>query len=137
MSRADGHDDLYAAVGERIAEARHNKHMSQGKLAQSVGLTRASIVNIERGRQRTPIHLLWQLASVLEVEPKELIPLQRELTARRAPVQLDANVVAYIEQAAENDPATKRLLTDFIQKASSKRQVKNGPPEKSATTHRT
>ena len=33
------------------------------------------------------------------------------------PDPLDATVVAYIEQAVRDDPAAKRLITDFIQKA--------------------
>jgi hypothetical protein len=46
-----------------------------------------------------------------------LSPSVRELAARDSPVQLDATVVAYIERAVQDDPAAKRLITDFIQKA--------------------
>ena len=94
--------------------------MSQAKLAEQVGITRASVVNIERGRQRPPVHLMWQIATALNVEPIRFIPLKRDMDARGAPVQLDAKVITYIEQAAQNDPSTKRLLTDFIQRATSK-----------------
>jgi transcriptional regulator with XRE-family HTH domain len=136
MSRGDGYDELYEAVGERIAVARRGIGMSQAKLAHTVGLTRASVVNIERGRQRPPLHLIWQIAAALNVEATRLIPLKRELDARGAPVQLDANVVAYIEHFAQNDPSTKRLLTDFIQRATSKIEGNDGRAEeepKSAT----
>jgi DNA-binding XRE family transcriptional regulator len=129
MSRGDGFDELYEAIGERIAEVRRATSMSQAKLALTVGLTRASVVNIERGWQRPPLHLIWQIAAALNVEVTRLIPLKRELDARGAPVQLDANVVSYIEQFAQNDPSTKRLLTDFIQRATSKIEGNDGRAE--------
>lgn len=129
MTRGDGHDPLYEAVGDRIAVARKAAGLSQEKLARRVGVTRASIVNIERGRQRPPLHLLWQIASVLGVEAARIVPLQRELAARDEPVQLDAKVVAYIEKEAQDDPATKRLLTDFIQRATSKIEGQDGKPK--------
>lgn len=126
MTRGDGHDPLYETVGERIASARAATGVSQAKLAQVVGVTRASIVNIERGRQRAPLHLLWQIAAALKIDMVSLIPIERELAARDAPVQLDAKVVAYIEQAAQDDPATKRLLTNFIQKATTRMEGQDG-----------
>ena len=132
MSRGDGYDELYEVIGERIADARRALGMSQAKLAVAVGLTRASVVNIERGRQRPPVHLIWQVAATLNVEATRLIPLKRELDARGAPVQLDANVVAYIEQFARNDPSTKRLLTDFIQRATSKIEGNDGRPDEAS-----
>lgn len=117
MARGDGHDLLYQAIGERIAKTRRTTELSQARLAVKVGVTRASIVNIECGRQRAPLHLLWQIAIALEIEPARLVPSVRELAARDAPVQLDATVVAYIERAVQDDPAAKRLITDFIKKA--------------------
>lgn len=126
MSRGDGHEALYQSVGDRISAARKAAGLSQGKLAAKVGVTRASIVNIERGRQRPPLHLLWQIAAALELEVIRLIPLTRELAEHRAPVHLDADVVAYIERAAQDDPATKRLLTDFIQRATLKIEGQDG-----------
>lgn len=126
MSRGDGYDPLYEAAGEHIARSRGAAGLSQARLALKVGVTRASIVNIEKGRQRAPLHLLWQIARALGVEPSRLLPSPRELAARDAPVQLDPEVVASIERAAQNDPAAKRLLTDFIQKATTRIEGQDG-----------
>ena len=120
MARNDGHDLLYQQIGQRLARARLAAGLSQAKLASKVRITRTSIVNVEKGRQRPPIHLLWEIAEVLGIEVGGLLPQRRELSENRAPVQLDATVVAYIERAAEDDPATKRLLLDFIQQATAK-----------------
>ena len=120
MARDDGFDPLYQEIGMRLAHARGAAGLSQAKLAAKVKVTRTSVVNIERGRQRPPVHLLWELAGVLGIEVGSLLPQRRELAERGAPVQLDATVVAYIEQAAKDDPSTKRLLLDFIQQATAK-----------------
>lgn len=120
MARADGWDHVYADVGARIARARRAMGLSQKKLADAVHVTRTSIVNVEAGRQRAPLHLLWQIAAVLGVEVAELVPTRADLAAVSAPLQLDATVVALIEQAAANDDSTKRLLVEFIQQAKSK-----------------
>jgi DNA-binding XRE family transcriptional regulator len=46
--------------------------LSQQELADAVGLSRASVVNVERGRHRVQIHLLYEIARVLGVEPQDL-----------------------------------------------------------------
>jgi len=117
MPKADGHDPLYLAVGQRVEVARRAAGMSQAKLANAVSLTRASIVNIEHGRQRPPLHVLWQIAEALQVDPAELIPRRSELAERTESVHLDRAVVRQIQKVAENDPEAKRLLTAFIQRA--------------------
>lgn len=120
MTRADGWDHVYAEVGGRVARARRAASLSQEKLAKLVHVTRTSIVNIEAGRQRAPLHLLWQIAVALEVEVSDLIPTRADLAADRTPLQLDATTVALIEQAAADDAGTKRLLMEFIQHAKAK-----------------
>jgi transcriptional regulator with XRE-family HTH domain len=113
-------DALYEEIGQRVAQARAAAGLSQAKLAGLIKMSRTSVVNIEQGRQRLPIHQLWQLADALELEVGQFLPLRRELAERGAPVQLDATVVALIEEAAQNDPNTKRRLQDFIQEAKTK-----------------
>ena len=48
--------------------------MSQADIAPGVGLSRTSVANIERGRQRMSLHLLMEFARALEVEPCDLLP---------------------------------------------------------------
>lgn len=65
---------LYIAVGERIRLEREALGMKQGELAAQLDYTRTSIVNIEAGRQRLPLHMLVQIAAVLCVPPSTLLP---------------------------------------------------------------
>jgi transcriptional regulator with XRE-family HTH domain len=68
-----GPADFYREIGKSIFRARKPK-MSQEKLAVAVGLSRASIVNIERGRHRLQLHVLCDIAAALGVPPQELLP---------------------------------------------------------------
>lgn len=65
----DVHDkQLYEFLGARIRERRHSLQMTQAYLAQQVGLLRSSIANIEAGRQRITVHVLYHLCEVLGLD---------------------------------------------------------------------
>lgn len=67
MSEADI-DTLYREIGARVRQARRGCGMDQGRLAELVGLTRASIANIESGEQRPPLHMLWRIAEAVDMK---------------------------------------------------------------------
>lgn len=48
--------------------------MTQESLAVKVGMTRTSITNIEKGRQKVLSHILVELANALNVPLVELLP---------------------------------------------------------------
>lgn len=65
---------LYLILGKRILDLRTEKKLSQEELGKKVHLSRASIVNIEKGRHHPPLHLLMELAECFQVEIWDLIP---------------------------------------------------------------
>lgn len=65
--------NLYRALGAHIAEARQQRGVRQSDLATAVGLTRASIANIENGAQRIQMHTLIAAAQALNLDPAVLI----------------------------------------------------------------
>jgi len=67
-------DRFYSIVGESIKAARTRIDLSQANLAKKISMSRASVVNIEKGRQHPPLHLLWTLSEILKVPLTELIP---------------------------------------------------------------
>lgn len=113
-------ESLYQLIGTKIREARERAGLSQAKLAQSLGMSRASVVNIEAGRQRPPVHILWQIAEKLGTETALLIPKQREYDEQTQPVSLEPEFFKKIEEAASGDSATKRDLVAFISKIKSR-----------------
>lgn len=65
---------FYILIGEAINTARNNKGYSQAILAERISMSRASIVNIEKGRQHPPIHLLYEFSKILEISIVDLLP---------------------------------------------------------------
>lgn len=67
-------DLLYRYVGARLRRRRNELGMSQGELANAVGLLRTSVTNIEAGRQKAPLHILYKICAVLDIEVSVLLP---------------------------------------------------------------
>ena len=111
-------EELYRELGRKIRQARegHGQRLSQDALANRLGISRASIVNIEGGRQRAPLHLLWQIAELLGTDLTVLIPTREELLAPANQVQLDREMIKQIENAANGDPTTIKVLTGLVSK---------------------
>lgn len=65
---------VYREIGSAIRRLRHLQQMTQDDLASHVNLSRASIVNIERGRHRTQIHVLYDIANALSCDIHDLLP---------------------------------------------------------------
>lgn len=114
-------DRLYRLVGGRLRTIRERKRprMSQQTLADRVDMTRASIVNVEAGRQRPPLHVLWLIAETLEVTLVDLLPTREEFAVAGEPVTLDEATVNQIVEAANGDAKTRDRLSDFISRAKS------------------
>lgn len=66
---------MYRDLGKLVRAHRRKRKLSQAVLAQQVGHTRTSITNIEAGRQRIPLDVLFSIASVLQVDLRELLPV--------------------------------------------------------------
>src|ERR1700710_3129159 len=64
---------VYRALGERIRNERLKRNITQDELASRVGLTRTSITNVEKGRQRLLVHTLVQIADSLGTQPASLL----------------------------------------------------------------
>lgn len=65
---------FYAEVGRRIRQTREERGLTQEALAELVSLTRTSITNIEKGRQKILAHTLVDLATALRIAPATLLP---------------------------------------------------------------
>jgi transcriptional regulator with XRE-family HTH domain len=72
--------DFYKAVGGLVRKARDKAGLTQDALASRIGLTRTSVTNIEKGRQKVLLHTLCDLASALGIPPAALLPESQEST---------------------------------------------------------
>ena len=92
---------LYARLGQLVREHRARLNMSQVKLGRAIGLSRASIANIEVGRQHIPLHHLYRLARALEVDVQALIPTDDVGVAKEVDVKIASSLeLTDYEQAA-------------------------------------
>jgi transcriptional regulator with XRE-family HTH domain len=67
-------EQIYATLGRTVRTLREGLRVTQAELAAKVGLSRASIANIEGGRQAVLLHQFLALAKALAVQPMDLIP---------------------------------------------------------------
>lgn len=73
------HELIYPLVGTLIRNRRKKLRFTQETLAARVGMSRASIANIEVGRQKILVHHLYVLAEILELAPTDLMPAVKQL----------------------------------------------------------
>lgn len=69
---------IYKEFGRRLRQSRKAAELTQETLGEQIGLSRTSITNIEKGRQRIPLHVLFLLASAVGVDPGTLLPERKE-----------------------------------------------------------
>jgi transcriptional regulator with XRE-family HTH domain len=68
-------DDIYGTFGSAVATRRKALDLTQAQLAGRVQMSRASIANIESGRQSVLLHHVYALASALELtKVTDLLP---------------------------------------------------------------
>jgi transcriptional regulator with XRE-family HTH domain len=108
-------DVFYRAFGDRVRDARRGRY-TQTELGRLVGLSRASIANIETGRQHIPLHMLEVFARELAVAPCDLLP------AKPIGAQADVPADRLIRLHPEDQDAVQRLVST----ARKQRRVSDG-----------
>ena len=72
--------ELYRRIGQVVAKRRRELGLTQSDVAEKLGLSRASLANLESGRQRIMVHQLFalvnalQLQSILDLVPQTWVP---------------------------------------------------------------
>ncbi|PCJ26775.1 MAG: hypothetical protein COA97_05115 [Flavobacteriales bacterium] len=67
-------ESLYKSLGLNIRVRRMKMGFSQTHFANLLRISRPSMVNIEQGRQKTPLHILYAISNILNVELCDLLP---------------------------------------------------------------
>jgi transcriptional regulator with XRE-family HTH domain len=67
-------EPVYTTIGAIIRGQRRKLEWPQHKLAARLGISRATLANIETGRQRILVHQLYSFAEALQLKPSDLIP---------------------------------------------------------------
>lgn len=77
-------ESIYQHIGMVIRKRRKKfkPRLTQEALAQRVGISRASLANIETGRQNVLVHQLYALAAALDLAPEDFLLAASDSAAR-------------------------------------------------------
>lgn len=101
-------DLLLTEFGARLRHRRDADGVSQERLADLAGLSRTSIVNIEKGRQGVSLPTLYRLAVALSCDVCALLPPVGEWVRPTVPVAIgggdaDSALVERVLERAARD----------------------------------
>ncbi len=107
---------LYTFLGFRIKDLREKAEIKQDVFADNLGLSRASIINIEKGRHKPSLHLLLHMCKILKVDVSAILdPLNTSCLNGRSFEQGDweQQIVSF----SDNNSDTIQKLTEFVEVA--------------------
>lgn len=111
---------FYRKTGELIREARILSKLSQEEVAGYLGfVSRVSIVNIERGKQKVQLHTLFEIATLFKVAVQDLIPDRRSLK-NNISIDLLEKMNREVSKEIPDDINTMEKMKDFLIDFSSK-----------------
>lgn len=113
-------EPFYTEVGQRIQKLRNDKKLSQTALGFLLNpkVTRASIANIETGKQRILAHTLVQLAEALETTLTDLVPPQKQINQ----VAADTLEAEFAKKLNLSPQKIKNLATKVVEATRSKKR---------------
>ena len=79
MRKVPLNESLYASIGKLVLLRRKQLGLTQVELAEKISVTRASIANIETGRQRPTLDTFYSIAEALDCEPWDLVPNKKDV----------------------------------------------------------
>jgi transcriptional regulator with XRE-family HTH domain len=74
---------LLRAVGQRIAELRRRKDLTQEQASEALGMLASNYAHLEQGRQNLTIDTLVRVAKLLDVEVADLFARPEEPKPRK------------------------------------------------------
>jgi transcriptional regulator with XRE-family HTH domain len=107
---------LYEIIGENIRRRREQQpagKLTQGVLAEAVGLERTSISNIEKGTQKVSVVTLYQIAEALNVTMVDLLP-RETIRPSTAPRPGASSLLADMDAQLKRFPKTAQAAFELI-----------------------
>jgi transcriptional regulator with XRE-family HTH domain len=99
-------EPIYQQIGGIIRALRRRADKAQDVLASQLGISRATLANMETGRQRILVHQLYAIAQALNVSLSDLLP----------PPQNAADAAHWSSLSFEGDlnPEQKKQVANLI-----------------------
>ncbi|HEY0654039.1 MAG TPA: helix-turn-helix transcriptional regulator [Chryseosolibacter sp.] len=119
MLSKDEQSFFYKKLGESIRASRIKEGCKQEVLAQRVGLTRISIVNIEQGKQKVQLHVLIEIAVALNTTIEQLVPTFGYIKSSLPTTKMEKDIKKELEKFDVKAGASD-IVTDFVKLSKSK-----------------
>lgn len=104
---------FYVEIGERIRTERLKKKLTHQELADHLGLTRVSVINIETGKHKPSIYQLLQISKLFEINYSKLIPAQAiKSKVKGKRIDLDMRNVVSDQKISHN--STISTINNFL-----------------------
>jgi transcriptional regulator with XRE-family HTH domain len=106
-------EPFYVQVGRRIHGLRTGKGLTQAEVGLRLDppVTRASIANLENGRQRLLLHTFVQIAEILECRLDDLVPAG---VSREANGDLQTEVAGELKKYSIPSQARSRISRQLL-----------------------
>jgi len=82
MKMTDDDKSFFKTLGERFTELRKAKNMTQGHLAELLGISQQHTASFEKGLRKIPVSMLPKLSQLYGISLDELIGIEYKETKR-------------------------------------------------------
>lgn len=111
MATSNDEHDFFAGFGERVAQLRKARNITQAQLAQALEVSQQTIQSYEVGRRRIPVSTLRLLAKTLGVSMEELMAEGAHAPKKRGPV---SQLQQYVDRIGTLPKAQQRAVMQVI-----------------------
>lgn len=108
-------ETFYQEIGANIRNERLRKGITQEILAERLDLTRASIVNLEKGRHKPAIHQLIIIADILAVDYSAFLP-KSNIKKKNVSTGIDFENAVFQDQVVKKK-SNQSILKNFLSAA--------------------
>lgn len=112
MTISDDERTFFAGLGERVAQLRKARSITQVQLAEALGVSQQTVQAYEVGRRRIPVSTLRLLAKTLDVSLDELMAEGEHAPRKRGPV---SQVLRQLERISQLPKPKQRAVMDVIE----------------------
>lgn len=99
-------------LGQRMLELRKAQGLTQGQLAELLGISQQLVAFYEKGQRRVPIDLLPDVARFLGVSVEELLGLNTTSAAKRGPTP---KLQQQLERLSRLPRAKQRFVSEMLE----------------------
>lgn len=112
MTISDNERTFFAGLGERVAQLRRARGITQVQLAEALEVSQQTVQSYEVGRRRIPVSTLRLLAKTLSVSLDELMAEGEHGPRKRGPVP---QIQRHLERISQLPKPKQRAVMDVIE----------------------